>query len=202
MDDRESVRSLDGGLAFSRPLQVNSVSGSVIATGAVRGAQIAAGTGGRVHVAWNGSRSTAPGATPMFYTRLNEAGTAFEPQRNVMHDAYNIDGGGTVAADRIGRVYVAWHAKAPGQHEEGKRRVWIARSADDGGTFDRERPVFDEPTGACGCCGLGAFAERHGSVFMLFRSAFEIMNRDIRVLSKCHRSGGLERFSNRRGASL
>ena len=176
------IQSHDGGTSFSKPIRVNSTPGSAIGMGTVRGAQIAVGRSGRVHVAWNGSRPTASGATPMFYTHLNDAGTAFEPQRNVMRNAYNIDGGGAVASDRNGRVFVVWHANAPGEREEGKRRVWIARSADDGQTFERERAVFDEPTGACGCCGLGAFADRSGSIFVLFRSAFDVVHRDIYLL--------------------
>jgi hypothetical protein len=175
------IQSRDG-RTFSAPVQVDSTPGSVIATGTVRGAQVAAGRNGRVHVAWNGSRATAPGATPMFYTRSNEAGTAFEPQRNVMRDTYNIDGGGAVTADREGRVYVAWHANASGERGEGERRVWVVRSSDDGRTFDREHAVFDEPTGACGCCGLGAFADSRGSIFVLFRSAFNVVHRDMYLL--------------------
>ena len=175
--------SADGGRTFATPVQVNSIPGSAIATGTVRGGQIAVGRSGRVHVAWNGSQSAGPGATPMFYTRLNSEQTAFEPQRDVMHGGYNIDGGGAVAADRDGHVYVVWHANVPGEREEGQRRVWVARSDDDGRTFEHERAVFDEPTGACGCCGLGAFADRRGALYVLFRSAFEVMNRDMYLLT-------------------
>ena len=186
------VRSTDSGTTFSDPIRVNAAAGTAIATGTVRGAQIAVGGSGRIHVAWNGSRAIGPASTPMFYARLNDAGTAFEPERNVMRAEYNIDGGGAVAADRSGHVYVVWHANAPGEREEGRRRVWIARSADDGRSFDRERSVFDEPTGACGCCGLGAFANRRGGVYVLFRSAFEVTNRDVYLLAS-HDSG--EHFS-------
>lgn len=175
--------SADGGRSFATPIQVNSIPGSAIATGTVRGGQIAVGRSGRVHVAWNGSQSAGPGATPMFYTRLNSERTAFEPQRNVMRGGYNIDGGGAVAADRDGHVYVVWHANVAGEREEGQRRVWIARSEDDGRTFESERAVFDEPTGACGCCGLGAFADRRGAMYVLFRSAFEVVNRDMYLLT-------------------
>lgn len=177
------MASADGGRSFAAPIQVNSIPGSAIATGTVRGGQIAIGRSGRVHVAWNGSQSAGPGATPMFYTRLNAERTAFEPQRSVMHAGYNIDGGGAVAADRDGHVYVVWHANVPGEREEGQRRVWVARSDDDGRTFEHERAVFDEPTGACGCCGLGAFADRRGALYVLFRSAFEVMNRDMYLLT-------------------
>src|SRR6266540_2303993 len=61
------VRSTDAGATFSDPIPVNSIGDSAIATGTVRGAQIAVGGAGRVHVAWNGSQSSAPGSTPMFY---------------------------------------------------------------------------------------------------------------------------------------
>lgn len=189
------IRSTDGGRSFSPPIQVNSIAGSAIATGTVRGAQIAVGRSGRVHVAWNGSRSTAATPAAMWYTRLNDHGTAFEPERTVMHGAYNIDGGGAVAADRAGHVYVVWHANAPGEREEANRRVWIARSADDGRSFDHERAIFDEPTGACGCCGLGAFASRQSGVYVLFRSAFEVVNRDMYLLTS--RDFG-QRFSGTR----
>ena len=177
------ITSADGGRTFGDPIRVNATAGAAIATGTVRGGQLAVGGSGRVHVAWNGSRSIGPASTPMFYTRLNAEGTAFEPERNVMRGPYNIDGGGAVAADRNGHVYVVWHANAAGEGEEGKRRVWVARSDDDGRTFEPEHAVFDEPTGACGCCGLGAFADRGGRVHVLFRSAFEVMNRDMYLLT-------------------
>jgi hypothetical protein len=189
------LRSTDAGATFSEPIRVNREAGSAIATGSVRGGQIAVGGNGRVHVAWNGSRVTGPHSTPMFYTRMNDAATAFEPERSVMHAGYNIDGGGAVAADRSGRVYVVWHANAPGERDEGKRRVWMAQSSDDGLTFEIERSVFDEPTGACGCCGLGAFAARSGGLYVLFRSAFEVRNRDMYLLTSQDRG---EHFSGTR----
>jgi hypothetical protein len=176
------IRAADG-RSFGDPIRVNATAGAAIATGTVRGGQLAVGRSGRVHVAWNGSRSIGPSSTPMFYTQLNAEGTAFEPERNVMRGAYNIDGGGAVAADRNGHVYVVWHANVAGEGEEGKRRVWVARSDDDGRRFEREHPVFDEPTGACGCCGLGAFADNSGDLHVLFRSAFEVMDRDMYLLT-------------------
>ena len=177
------VGSTDGGRTLSAPIQVNSTPGAAIATGTVRGGRIAVGRSGRVHVAWNGSRSVGPVSAPMFYTRLNADRTKFEPERSVMHGAYNIDGGGAVTADQNGHVFVVWHANTPGEREEGKRRIWIARSDDDGGTFESERPVFNEPTGACGCCSLSAFADRRGVVYVSFRSAFEVMHRDVYLLT-------------------
>src|SRR5207302_1981958 len=133
---------------------------------------LAIGKGNRVHVAWNGSGKAAPKidvkyGSPMLYARL--ADVAFEPQRNVARKALLLDGGGSVAADRDGNVYVVWHS---GDGEE-NRRVWVARSTDDGATFAAEQPADSKPEGACGCCGLKAFADREGSLYVLYRSARE-----------------------------
>ncbi len=181
------VRSRDGGATFSAPLRVNSTPGSAIATGNIRGAHLAIGRNARVHIAWNGSHALTPGAAfgkePMLYTRLNDAGSAFAHQRDLIQLARGVDGGGAVAADNAGNVYVLWHAPAPGTEGEGNRRVWIARSTDDGATFERERPVWGRATGTCGCCGLDAFVDRKDALYVLYRSASEIVHRDIYLLT-------------------
>lgn len=180
------VRSESGGDKFSRPLRVNSGAGSAIAIGNIRGAHLALGRNGRVHVAWNGSGKAEPKGqsnAPMLYSRLNDAGTAFEPQRNLIQSAAVLDGGGSVAADEAGNVYVTWHSPAPGEKGEGKRCVWVARSTDDGKTFAPEKRASAEPTGACGCCGLRAFADSKGAVYVLYRGAREDVHRDMYLLA-------------------
>jgi len=171
---------------FSKPIRVNSVPGSAVAIGSVRGAQIAIGRRGRVHVAWLGSdkaQPRAPGnASPMVYTRLNDRGTAFEPERNVLQFALGLDGGGSVAADDFGDVYVVWHGN-PDQNGEANRRVWVARSHDDGQSFEREVLANRDPTGACGCCGMRAFADRPGTLYILYRAAREGIHRDMYLLA-------------------
>jgi hypothetical protein len=151
----------------------------------VRGAQIAVGRGGRVHVAWLGSDKALPRGpghkSPMLYARLNDAGTAFEPQKNVLQFAVGLDGGGSVAADHSGNVYVVWHGN-PDENGETNRRVWVARSRDDGKTFEREVAANQEPTGACGCCGLRAFADDRGTLYILYRAAREAIHRDMTLL--------------------
>jgi hypothetical protein len=191
------VRSSDSGATFSEALQVNSQPGSAVAAGTIRGAQLALGAAGRVHVAWNGSSVAEPKGTlnpeqpadsphnglPMLYARINDEGTAFEPQRNLMTKTFALDGGGTVAADDNGNVYVLWHGKTEGDLEgEAGRRVWIARSQDNGVTFTAEQPAYDGPTGACGCCGMQAFVDSRGNLFAMFRSAQEEVHRDAYLL--------------------
>ena len=184
------ARKAPGAQEFSKPVRVNSVPGSAIAVGTVRGPQLALGKGGRVHVAWMGSHPMgSKKSVPMLYTRLNDPGTAFEPERNVMQFAVGLDGGASVAADNFSNVYVVWHAN-PENNGEANRRVWMAHSSDDGKTFSREvavdpeirQGVEEEPTGACGCCGMRAFADENGAVYILYRAATEQVHRDMVLL--------------------
>ncbi len=191
--DISYVHSEDAGNKFSPPLPVNHDPGSAIAVGNIRGAQLALGKNGRVHVVWNGTdKSTVKGPrgdSPMLYTRLNDAGTAFERERNIIRSAYGLDGGGSVAADQEGNVYVAWHAPKPGVRGEQNRCVWLARSTDEGKTFASEKQAYPEPTGACGCCGMKAFADGRGDVYLLYRSAQEVVHRDMYLLVSTDKGG-------------
>jgi hypothetical protein len=182
---------------FSKPVRVNSQPSSAVATGTIRGGQIALGQGGRIHVAWNGRNgsSKAAGAhgAPMFYTRSNDEGTAFEEQRNLMRDTTGLDGGGTVAADGEGNVYVAWHGLKAGEAAgEANRRVWIVRSDDGGATFSSEAPAWDTRTGCCACCATRAFADSSGALHLLYRSATDDVNRDMYLLRSGDRGRSFE----------
>src|SRR5258708_1027516 len=191
------VRSSNFGANFSPALRVNSQPGSAVAAGTIRGAQIALGKNGRLHVAWNGSMQAEPKGPlnpdsgklgmPMLYSRLNDA--AFERQRNLMHHSFGLDGGGSIAADHIGNIYVAWHgigeldASSSGKEGEARRQVWITKSQDAGHTFSTEEKAWSQPTGACGCCGMKIFTDRQGNVSALYRSATEGVHRDIYLLT-------------------
>ena len=189
------VRSAAQGVKFSSPIRVNSQAGSVIAVGTIRGGQIALGQNGRVHVAWNGSGTALPQGpvnpesgtpgSPMMYARLNDRAAAFEPQRNLMLRSFGLDGGGTVAADEAGNVYVGWHGKALAGAAAGEagRQVFLAESHDAGKTFAAEVPAWNQPTGACGCCGMALFATREGTLLALYRSAKDNVHRDIYLLA-------------------
>jgi hypothetical protein len=176
------VQRAVGKSEFTQPLRVNSEPNSAVATGTIRGAHLAIGKNGRIHIAWNGPHKGGGQESPMYYTRLNDAGAVFEAQRNLMQFSGGLDGGGSVAADQSGGVYVAWHGRGETKGEE-HRRVWVARSTDEGKTFARETAAWGEPTGACGCCGMRAFADRQGRVHLLYRAARESVNRDMYLLT-------------------
>ncbi len=174
--------------AFATPLPVNSQAGSAVAVGTIRGGQLAVGGQGRVHVVWNGSQRALPKnpskGTPVLYARLNEAGTAFEDQRNLMTKTDVLDGGATIAADPAGRVYVAWHGLAAGSPSgEDSRQVWLARSTDDGQRFAPEESLLTKSTGACGCCAMRGFSDQQSHVYFLYRSATAGINRHMYLLA-------------------
>jgi hypothetical protein len=179
--------------SWSSPIRVNSQLNSAVAMGNMRGGRLAAGKNGHVHVAWNGSSAAQPRTKhppdrhhadgPMLYSRLIPGQKRFEPQRNLMTTTFGLDGGGSVAADSAGSVYVVWHATVDGAAKgEGGRSVWMARSTDDGKTFPAEVEIATEPLGACGCCGLHAVADDPG-LRVLYRTARNNVNRDMALLS-------------------
>ncbi|MBI2685544.1 MAG: hypothetical protein HYX27_04445 [Acidobacteria bacterium] len=160
-------------------------------------------------MAWNGSGKAQPGGplnpdsgkpgAPMLYARLNDARTAFEPQRNLMNHSFGLDGGGSVAADKAGNVYIAWHGigvqDAQGDLKgEARRQVWIAASHDDGKSFVQEKKAWLEPSGACGCCGMKAFVDGRGNLLAMYRSARESIHRDIYLLRSTNKG---ETFSGK-----
>jgi hypothetical protein len=183
--DIEYIRSASGSPEFSEPIRANSQPGSAVAVGTVRGPQMAMGRNGRVYAVWFGSDKAEPrgpdGATPVLFSRLNDSGTAFEPQRSVMQFAKGVDGGLSVAADLSGNVYVVWHAMGS-EAGEAHRRVYLARSADDGKTFSRERAISPAILGACGCCGMRAAVDARGTLYVLYRAAEQGVDRDMTLL--------------------
>lgn len=155
-----------------------------MAIGTVRGPQMAVGRYGRVYVVWLGpqARSGDPTASmPVFFSRLNDSGTAFEPQRNLMRYAKGTDGGISVAADARGSVYAVWHAMGEQAGDE-HRRVYLAHSADDGKKFSREVAISPPELGACACCGMRAFVDEGGTFYILYRAAAQSIHRNITLL--------------------
>jgi hypothetical protein len=186
------VRQAPGSAEFSKPIQVNTVADSAIAAGTIRGAQLALGKNGRAHVAWNGTKSldgSKHKGPPMWYARMNDAGTAFETQRDLIYEAGGLDGGGSVTADVAGNVYVLWNGEPPNntRGEEG-RAIFIARSTDEGKNFSREARANPRDNGVCACCGMRALVDSAGNLFAIYRAAGGKVNRDETLILS--RNGG------------
>ena len=177
-------RDMNAGSSFSRPIRVNSDPSTAIAIGAIRGAQIAMGRNGRIYVVWNGVGPVGASGYARLYTaftRLADDYARFEPQRNLLPQGEQVDGGCSVAADRDGDVYVAWHNSPTGNGEAGGG-AFLARSADDGVTFSTPQMASAPGDGQCGCCSMKAFADRTGTVYLLYRTAGQSVHRDTTLL--------------------
>jgi hypothetical protein len=189
--DLHYTRREAGAAQWSAPLRINSRAGSAVAAGTIRGGQLALGKDDRVHVVWFGSSKSGirgpEGSAPLLYTRLNDSRSAFESERNLMQVTTALDGGPGLAADREGNVTVAWQAGQRKGEGEATRRLWVARSTDDGATFSREVPAWDEPTGACPCCSTEAFADSKGRVYALYRMAANRSERDMVLVTSTDR---------------
>ena len=73
---------------WAKPVTVNSIPKTAVAVGTIRGAQLALGQGGRVHVVWNGAALKGDHAhAPLYYTRMENG--KFEAQRSG-HDLESI----------------------------------------------------------------------------------------------------------------
>jgi len=164
--DIHHVERKVGGGAWSPPRTVNSEPGAAVALGSVRGPRLALGGGGILHVLWNGSSKTRPttsGSAPLLYTRSMPREGGFEVQRALGENTRHLDGGGAVAADGKGTVWVVWHAAQPtppvGGDDETQRGVFLRVSRDEGLTFGPARRI-DPPDGSSSGVPL---ADRNGA---------------------------------------
>lgn len=173
---------------FIKPIRVNSIPRSAIAAGTIRGAQLAIDNTRRPCVVWNSSGlidEKSKRAPSMFFSRLRDDGSGFEPQR-VISGEWSVDGGGAVAADARGTLYVLWHS-APLGKSEGERKIFLRTSTDNGRTFDPETTISPPEIGVCPCCAMQAATDRAGNLYVVFRAANEASDRDITLLTSTNR---------------
>jgi hypothetical protein len=106
--DLSYVARQPGSSRWTEPIRVNMAEESVVPNGSIGLAQIALSRQGCVHVTWFDMHGRK-----YWYTRLNDRGTAFEPQRNLV-TRYNegVEASAALATDGESNVYVVWHSGA------------------------------------------------------------------------------------------
>ncbi len=182
--DLRYTRRAGGAKTWEPPLTVNSVPRSAVAAGTIRGAQLAAGRDGRVHVVWNGAALGGDhAAAPLYYTRMEDGGKSFSPQRDLLGNTRHLDGGASIAATDSGGVFVVWHAAPSKEGMETDRLVYVRHSTDDGTTFTSATAVEGVAPGVCACCSLKALATPGGGLWILYRNVNASGGRDMTVLS-------------------
>lgn len=167
---------------FSKPLQVNSIEGSATSNGCISGGQMAIGNNGDLFVTWNASGAVEDRDHVVFFSRLVGDHSSFEKQRNLLNKPLYIDGGGSVAADDKGNVFVFWHAWADGKSEE-DGRIFVAQSQDNGQTFLPARAIDNPASGTCACCSMKSMIDGNGCLRVLYRAARGGTERDTVMLS-------------------
>jgi hypothetical protein len=189
-DNLAYARKEPGQSEFSKPIDVNSVPRSVFP---LVPSEMAVGRDGRVHVSWAASpryfreRMTEGGERRMkylFYTRLNDAGTAFEEQRNIAGDTFGFEMATAIVANSKGEVHLFWggHQALPGGGDA-NRKVFGIHSKDEGRTFTGVEAVWDDGKGACACCTTEALETDAGTILLAYRSAEKNVNRDTCLLT-------------------
>jgi hypothetical protein len=167
------LRRAPGAQHFGDPVKVNSVPGSAVAVGSIRGPVAALGGDGMLHVLWNGSQSAQKrfgGGGPLLYTR-SVAGGTFEAERDLMGETHELDGGSGVAVSAEGRVSVFWHAGPDAKSGEPGRGVFLRTSTDGGASFDEPLEMLRDRKGVCACCALGGAYDNDGALWVLYRGA-------------------------------
>ncbi|MEM7200881.1 MAG: exo-alpha-sialidase [Planctomycetota bacterium] len=167
------------GDGWSEPIRVNQTDNHVRPIGSQP--KLAIGRDGRIHAAW--IVPTMPKwAFGIYYTRMTDAGDAFEPERNLaLEDARGYEAGPIVLADADGAVYLFWH-EGPFREEE-TRRVMMRRSSDDGREFAAAVSIAPAGSGACACCKLAAALGPDGTLWVSFRTAEDNVRRDMTLLA-------------------
>ena len=191
------VKRARGAREFSTAIRVNSQPGSAVAKGNIRGGQIALGGDGRLHVAWNGSTKARPkgplnplndaespyNGLPMLYSRSNPRGDRFERQRGLMQKTFNLDGGGTVAADgaasarpRVTDAKLETHARGQSELIGGSAHGSLAssgrpdRQRDGVSNWDRSPRTAPRGASSADIAGIGYsvrnswFTDRHSAI--------------------------------------
>jgi hypothetical protein len=59
----------------------------------------------------------------------------------------------------------------------------VARSTDDGVTFERERQASPGEIGACACCGVSSSIDRSSKLHLFYRAAGRSVDRDMTLLT-------------------
>jgi hypothetical protein len=174
-DIRYTHRAVDD-VTWAVPITVNSIAKTAVAMGTIRGAQLALGKSGSVQVVWNGAPDHAggrPQRSPLYHARLESRDSVFNTQQDLLGGTVALDGGATIAADTEGRVCIIWHATTESGKRENSRLIFLRESTDDGRRFSAPLPLNSASPGVCPCCSLRAHLDGHGTLSVLYRTAFK-----------------------------
>ena len=107
----------------------------------------------------------------MLHSRLNDDGTGFEEERNIIGKTIGFEGAGAMVADpNSAKVYAFW----PGQTEPGPemgRDMYMAVSEDEGNNWAAPRKLDIDIEGNCRCCPIQAIMDPKGNLYVVYRNS-------------------------------
>lgn len=107
----------------------------------------------------------------MLHSRLNDEGTAFEEETNIVGETIGFEGVGAIVADQQGpNVYAFWAGQmAPGP--EMGRDMYMAVSGDEGKKWSKPRKLDIDIEGNCRCCPIQATMDAAGGMYLVHRNS-------------------------------
>jgi len=107
----------------------------------------------------------------MLHSRLNDDGSAFEDETNIIGKTIGFEGVGAIVADQnSAKVYAFW----PGQTEPGPemgRDMYMAVSEDEGKNWSVPRKLDIDIEGNCRCCPIQAIMDAKGNIYIVYRNS-------------------------------
>ena len=177
------VRQEPGKQAFSRPIKVLRNAARMAA-----GYNMTVGKDGRVHVLTRPNPKYSKKALGaefdamfksarffvlryMLHSRLNDEGTAFEEETNIVGKTIGFEGVGAIVADQdSAKVYAFWAGQLePGPEME--RDMYMAVSEDEGKNWSKPTELDVDIKGNCRCCPIQATMDASGGMYLVYRNS-------------------------------
>jgi hypothetical protein len=169
--------SSDNGKTFSEKVRVNS--DADMPSGINHAPTMAIGAKGELYVAWSAGRQDGEFASDIKFSRSMDKGKTFEPVITVNDDRLPASHGfESMAVAPDGSIYIAWLDGR--EKKEGTSATYLAKSTDNGKTFDKNVRVDGN---SCPCCKTAVTVAHDGAVYVSWRKVFKGDVREI-VLSK------------------
>ncbi|HLA48139.1 MAG: hypothetical protein A2W77_01415 [Nitrospinae bacterium RIFCSPLOWO2_12_39_16] len=171
------VSSTDDGKTFSDKVRVNG--DADMPSGINHAPTMALGIKGELYIAWTISRIDGEFSSDIKFSRSLNKGKSFEPAIIVNDDNLSVSHGfESMAVADDSSIYIAWLDGR--EKKEGVSSTYIAKSTDNGKTFEKNVRVDGN---SCPCCRTAVTVAHDGTVYVSWRKVFKGDIREI-VLSK------------------
>ncbi len=154
----EFVRSIDGGLTYSSPINVSSASNGYLH----QGVNINSGPNGEVYVIWTIYDNSSLNEDAIGFAKSLNGGVSFSPAVRIIDNTYGIRSAGVSKNQRVnsfpsmavdisggsydGTIYVVWtNIGVPGTNTGTNRSIYLIKSEDQGATWSTPIRVNQGP---------------------------------------------------------